>query len=232
MFRDQRQERGLLQDLWDSFDGHRLILRRIQKYTPKNERVGELGAGRGYNLFLLSEKGYHAIAIDNDAQANADISALAAQLKTPVEIATVDFADSTKLPSAHTFFNSGVMEHFTPDQIRNLLNIWSGHCKFMMLSIPFKSAFSSLKEIHGDEKFYSAREILKIVEVVPSLELIEMVAYNHTVAIYNQFRKYVAPPGARGGWYRAADWFLTKLDFLLGNELLLILKSRNPGDTN
>lgn len=183
-----------------------------------------MGTGRGYNLLYLIEKGYKGIAIDKDEKALFEIENLAKIFNINIETLAIDFFDKQKLPQVYTIFNSGVMEHFSKDQIEELLNIWSKKSKYMILSIPFKTHFSKLKKLYGDEKFYSYAELKKVIQKISNIKLIEAISYNYSFGVYNRIRKFLLPPSFREGPYKILDWFLRKIDFICGNELLLILK--------
>ena len=180
IFNQQRQKKGLLQDLWDSFNGHCLLFQKVLEYTPMKETVCEMGVGRGYNLLYLVEKGYKGVAIDLDKNALSSLKYLADKLEIDVGIFQVDFSDKEKLFPVYTIFNSGVMEHFSKEKLEKIFKIWASVSKVMVLSIPFKGLFSNNQRLHGDEIFYSFKEIKDILRRVPEIQIKERIACNKT----------------------------------------------------
>jgi len=223
----KERERGLIQDLWDSLSGHQIMISRILRYTPYGQRVCEMGVGRGHVLLLLAEKGLVSIGIDSDAGVVSNLQNLSKRFDITVETHTQDFfSEMNFIDSVYTIYNSGVMEHFSLSQIETLILRWSKISKYIILSIPYKSVFSSVKMVYGDENFYTYEQFKKLFSHIKNIEIVEGASFNHSFSLYNKLRKPFLLYEGHNFLVTALNFLLKPFDILCGNELLFVLRTR------
>lgn len=228
MFARQQRATGIIKDIADSIDGHKLLISELLRRVPHGV-IAEMGAGRGYvSLYFASlPNNYRVDAIDADPRASDALRSLASAINIPLHVITTNFIDQRNLGSYDAIFNSGVMEHFTLPKAMEIIGLWAQHTGLMLLSIPYQSTWSTLSQVHkpgshGDECFYSLSEWRRAFADAGSLgiHLHNIVAYNHSWPLYNKIRKYVVRPGFK----RIIDNILWPIDEWCGNEALFIIE--------
>ena len=140
------------------------LLSRVQSHATITGRVLEAGCGSGANLIHLANQSLIATGVDNDpvmlefAEKNAT-----SFVKKPIFVK----ADIKELPYDNLYFDvtfsHGVLEHFTDDEIVNLLNKELHISRYVILSVP-SDFFKQNQAINGDERFLPASHWEKLIE--------------------------------------------------------------------
>lgn len=125
------------------YQQHRAVaeadLRRFSEFLAPRARLLDLGCGVGCWTVPLSTLGYRMVGVDSDPRVVAAARANAERYGDDVEILEADvFALGTLLPPASfdACISGGLLEHFPPARIRELVDLMFGLAPVVVASMP------------------------------------------------------------------------------------------------
>lgn len=135
------------------------LIDKVIKYS-KNGKILEAGSGTSVNSIYLSRLGYKVTCADNDEEmiSLARKIAKSDQIKfLNVDILNLDLEDRVDVVFSH-----GVLEHFSDEEIRKIINKELDLGDYLIFSIP-SNFFNASDAINGDERFLSRNKWRKII---------------------------------------------------------------------
>jgi len=130
------------------------LIKLIKKYS-KNKKIMEAGCGTGIISSYMSSLDYNVVAID----INDKILKLAEEISNNyIKNSNPNFIkkDLFKLDFANkefdVIFSNGVLEHFTDDEIKEILKLQLEQANVVIVGIPTQF-FRKEKAMHGDERY-------------------------------------------------------------------------------
>lgn len=136
---------------------NRILIETIARETPVNGKILEIGCGTAYLSALLADIGFNVTAGDIDREV---IEYAQKKIVIPLNPVTFVMADLFKLAGQFeskqfdTICHSGVMEHFSDEQIVRSLSQQREVTKKIVFKIP--NARTKMSPQHfGDERFLS-----------------------------------------------------------------------------
>jgi SAM-dependent methyltransferase len=144
---------------------NRILIETIARETPPNGRILEIGCGTAYLSALLADMDFKVTAGDIDP---AVIEYAKTKIQIPANPVTYVVADLFRLNERfqphefNTVCHSGVMEHFSDEQIVKSLEQQRGITDKVVFKIP--NSRSSLSPEHfGNERFLANREWVRLI---------------------------------------------------------------------
>ncbi|MEK6982484.1 MAG: class I SAM-dependent methyltransferase [Candidatus Micrarchaeota archaeon] len=139
------------------------LFRYVRKHAPIGSKIVEAGCGSSINSVILNRQGYEVTAIDNDPGILEIAKSLNRYFSGRVNYANVSLFD---LPYKNDYFelafSHGVLEHFEPAQIAQMINECLRVAKRCVFSVP--TFFCRSSTLRGDENLWTYskwREIIK-----------------------------------------------------------------------
>lgn len=144
--------------------GNRRLIELIIEYTPKNGRILEAGCGTAILSLILADYGFKVTALDFDEEVINY-----AEKRVRLNSAELNFTQGDILKLSSSFKNayfdtvchSGVMEHFTDNDIIKGLSEQRMVSKRLIFNIP--NSRNKIKRF-GDERYLSNKKWLTLIK--------------------------------------------------------------------
>ena len=161
------------------------FLNQILKYYDNKKPVLECGAGTGKFSAYLASKGVKAYAIDLEKAMVEQAKEISNKI-TPQNRVNVIQGDIRKIPFDNKYFSvthsSGVMEHYSDNEIIEIINEQLRVSDVCVFSVPTKY-FE--KKMLGNERFLSRKKWREIINKSNAI-IIKETGY-HYKTLYNRF---------------------------------------------
>ena len=153
---------------WDEYFNVKMKLKRkfikqVLKYSVSGKPVLECGCGTGKTSILLSSYGITTYAMDIEKEMVKETKKKSKEMY-PENLVNVFEGDIRKIPYENKFFSvshsSGVLEHYSDEEIVNLINEQLRVSDYCVFSVPTKY-FE--KKMLGNERFLSRKEWRNII---------------------------------------------------------------------
>lgn len=126
-------------------------LKVVKKYVPENGKILEAGCGLARTVINMSLLGYKITAIDNDAKLLGVAKINAKKFGRNITFKKMNFFNLRKEFRKNAFnaiTHQGVLEHFSSDTIKRILDMQLDIVPIIIFSVPIKSR-------HNDKYFKS-----------------------------------------------------------------------------
>lgn len=153
---------------WDEYFNIKMKLKRkfikqVLKYSVSGKPVLECGCGTGKTSILLSSYGITTYAMDIEKEMVKETKKKSKEMY-PENLVNVFEGDIRTIPYENKFFSvshsSGVLEHYSDEEIVNLINEQLRVSDYCVFSVPTKY-FE--KKMLGNERFLSRKEWKNII---------------------------------------------------------------------
>ncbi len=153
---------------WDEYFNIKMKLKRkfikqVLKYSVSGKPVLECGCGTGKTSILLSSYGITTYATDIEKEMVKETKKKSKEMY-PENLVNVFEGDIRTIPYENKFFSvshsSGVLEHYSDEEIVNLINEQLRVSDYCVFSVPTKY-FE--KKMLGNERFLSRKEWKNII---------------------------------------------------------------------
>lgn len=168
---------------WEEYFSTKMKLKRpflemIHKYANKERPILECGAGTGKFAAYLASLGFKSYAMDLETAMVEQARALSEKI-SPMNPVNVYQGDIREIPFEKKFFSlthsSGVLEHYSNDEIIEIINEQLRVADFMVFSVP--SPYFE-KKMLGNERFMSRNEWRNIIKM-SNATIIEETGYHY-----------------------------------------------------
>lgn len=182
---------------WDEYFQTKMKLKRnffkmIIKYLNTNKPILECGSGTGKFSAYLATLGFNVYAIDLEQEMVEQTKAICNHYSPNNPIHAIQ-CSAFDLPFEDKFFSvthsSGVMEHYSDEEIVQLINEQLRVSNTCIFSVPTKY-FE--KKMLGNERFLSKKEWRKIIEK-SNAKIIEKTGY-HYKTLRNRIKDVLIKP--------------------------------------
>lgn len=134
----------------------------IDKYTPKNGRILDVGCGLGFNDNYLAAKGYQVTGLDNERRVIDQSIKVRNKIEVSIKFIEGDAFNLASEYGQHDFIYSlGVLEHYDRNVTIQLLQEQMKCGKYVLIEIPSK--YTAYSAGISDERIYSMHELKQIV---------------------------------------------------------------------
>lgn len=126
----------------ESIENDRLFIAIVNKHAKKAARILEAGCGLGRTAIALSNAGYRVTAIDKEGDILRAAKINCFNYAPAVKLELVDFFEIDERFKPRSFdavTHEGVLEHFTDNQIKVILNKQLKVAPVIIFSVPIKS---------------------------------------------------------------------------------------------
>lgn len=153
---------------WDEYFNIKMKLKRkfikqVLKYSVSGKPVLECGCGTGKTSILLASYDITTYAMDIEKEMVKEAKKKSKEMY-PENLVNVFVGDIRKIPYENKFFSvshsSGVLEHYSDEEIVNLINEQLRVSDYCVFSVPTKY-FE--KKMLGNERFLSRKEWRNII---------------------------------------------------------------------
>ncbi len=153
---------------WDEYFNIKMKLKRkfikqVLKYSVSGKPVLECGCGTGKTSILLASYGITTYAMDIEKEMVKEAKKKSKEMY-PENLVNVFEGDIRTIPYENKFFSvshsSGVLEHYSDEEIVNLINEQLRVSDYCVFSVPTKY-FE--KKMLGNERFLSRKEWKNII---------------------------------------------------------------------
>lgn len=153
---------------WDEYFNIKMKLKRkfikqVLKYSVSGKPILECGCGTGKTSILLSSYGITTYAMDIEKEMVKETKKKSKEMY-PENLVNVFEGDIRTIPYENKFFSvshsSGVLEHYSDEEIVNLINEQLRVSDYCVFSVPTKY-FE--KKMLGNERFLSRKEWKNII---------------------------------------------------------------------
>lgn len=153
---------------WDEYFNIKMKLKRkfikqVLKYSVNGKPVLECGCGTGKTSILLASYGITTYAMDIEKEMVKEAKKKSKEMY-PENLVNVFEGDIRTIPYENKFFSvshsSGVLEHYSDEEIVNLINEQLRVSDYCVFSVPTKY-FE--KKMLGNERFLSRKEWKNII---------------------------------------------------------------------
>ena len=141
------------------------FINNIKKYANKNT-VAEFGGGTAVCSIYLKHIGMDVTVVDKDKDIIEISKSICDELKYEYpKYELLDFFNYNSSKVFDVIFHNGVLEHFSEEDLKRILDIQLKHCDYCIFGVP-TTYFKQNEAMYGDEHYLPDKFWKKIIKEV------------------------------------------------------------------